>query len=41
MYKKTIFTLLTCLLLTSCFEIRETVKLNSNGSGTYMFVLDN
>ncbi len=32
--------LLSCLFLTSCFEIRETVKLNSNGSGTYSFVLD-
>jgi hypothetical protein len=38
--KNIILVIICCLLLSSCFEIRETVKMNSNGSGTYMFVLD-
>jgi hypothetical protein len=39
-WKKIVIAAFCCLLLSSCFEIRETVKMNSNGSGTYTFVLD-
>lgn len=37
---KKLFILSTCLLLTSCFEITEKIKHNSNQSGDYSLVID-
>jgi hypothetical protein len=37
---KKLFILSICLLLTSCFEITEKIKHNSNQSGDYSLVID-
>jgi RecG-like helicase len=34
------FTIICSLLLTSCFELREEIDLNKDGSGTYRLLLD-
>ncbi len=39
-FKKVTLFVSAIFLMTSCLEIRETVKLNTDGTGTYSFVLD-